>query len=227
MRKRAGEAPQDVELQRQLFQELLQDDSPSKDKEELIGRWEELTGLWLEGEAKAANEVLKDEQLFQLYLRALAAQAASADNPSSYFGRIHEAPTKRAALIEGAPAVASSEATPSADPTLTSAPSTPATDAPAPSTSTPSTSAATPKSALTPTALVTALFSGPAGRGKGGEAKIVSQGSFGSWTSPFSPAAAASTGSEPIRVVVEEAKSPIALRAVRFLFVTALYSFLL
>ena len=220
MRKRASDAPGDVEVQRALFAELMEEGSEAKDKEELIGRWEELTGLWTTEGAKS-GEVLKDDGLFALYLRALAAQAATAADPPSYFTKINEAPTKRAAVLAGQSDLASSAPPPpSAD-----ASSTPAAES-APTPASPSTTV-NPKSILSPSALITALFSGPAGRGKGGEAKIVSQGSFGSWGSPFGGAAAAASGSEPIRVIVEEAKSPILLRAVRFLFVTALYSFLL
>lgn len=224
MRKRASDAPGDVEIQRALFAELMEEGSEAKDKEELIGRWEELTGLWSTEGAKS-GEVLKDDGLFALYLRALAAQAATAADPPSYFTKINEAPTKRAAVLSGQSSVASSTI-PSAETSSTPAAETTPPPAPASSTVKPS-SSVDPKSVLTPSALITALFSGPAGRGKGGEAKIVSQGSFGSWGSPFGGAAAASTGSEPIRVIVEEAKSPILMRAARFLFVTALYSFLL
>lgn len=226
MRKRAGESPEDLELQRMLFNELMEEGSEAKDKEELIGRWEELTGLWTEGEVKT-SEALKDDQLFQLYLRALAAQAATAEDPPSYFTRIHEAPTKRAAVLEGIVAAAA-PSTPSQALTATPAPTPEQVATPSPTASASTSASATPQATLTPSALVSALFSGPAGRGKGGEAKILSKGSFGSsWATPFGGASAAKGGVEPIRVVVEEAKSPILLRAVRFLFVTALYSFLL
>lgn len=219
MRKRASDAPGDVEVQRALFAELMEEGSEAKDKEELIGRWEELTGLWTTEGAKL-GDILKDDGLFALYLRALAAQAATAADPPSYFTKINEAPTKRAAVLAGQSTAAASSPAPHAD-----ASSTPAAEStPTPS---PASSTVNLKSILSPSALITALFSGPAGRGKGGEAKIVSQGSFGSWGAPFGGAAAASAGGEPIRVIVEEAKSPILLRAVRFLFVTALYSFLL
>lgn len=73
-----------------------------------------------------------------------------------------------------------------------------------------------PSQALSPAALITALFSGPSGRGKGGEAKVLSGGTYGG-----------AAAGEPIRVIVEEAKSPIAYRAARFVFVTLLYGFLI
>lgn len=231
LRKRAGEAPQNVEAQRALFSELLEEGSEAKDKEELIGRWEELTGLWNESGKAEAPGILADDQLFAMYLRALASQAATAQDPPSYFTRINEAPVKRAtSLQKSSDSVATSPAplttagspsTGSATPSVTPAPDTP----------TPATTASAPKPSLTPAALVTALFSGAGGRGKGGDAKVTSTGSFGSWASPFgsgsAAAAASSGGAEPIRVVVEEAKSPLLLRALRFLFVTLLYSFLL
>lgn len=111
-----------------------------------------------------------------------------------------EAPSLRAALLEAnsPPAVA----TPT--PTAVSAD---ATDA-----------VAQPTAKLSPSALVTALFSGSR-RGKGGDARVLSTGSFGTTSSVGA--------GEPIRVIVEEAKSPIAYRAIRFVFVTLLYGFLI
>lgn len=226
LRKRAGDAPQDVEAQRLLFVELLEEGSEAKDKEELIGRWEELTGLWNTASKPEPTAILKDDQLFAMYLRALASQAAVAQDPPSYFTRIQESPVKRAAILTNVQEPTPSPATASDVSPAPATPETKTTDAQQQSAA--PISASKPVN-LSPSALVTALFSGASGRGKGGDAKVISTGSFGSWTSPFgaSPAAAASSGSVPIRVIVEEAKSPLPLRALRFLFVTLLYSFLL
>jgi ATP-dependent metalloprotease len=228
LRKRAGDAPQDVEAQRALFNELLESGSEAKDKEELIGRWEELTGLWNTAAKPVPTPILKDDQLFALYLRALASQAATAQDPPSYFSRINESPVKRANVLQGTvePTVSQASTVAASESTVTPA-SGPTNETPSGASSITQPS---PAVNLSPSALVTALFSGAAGRGKGGDAKVVSTGSFGSWTTPFGAgptAAAASNGSGPIRVIVEEAKSPLPLRALRFLFVTLLYSFLL
>lgn len=193
-----------------MFKEL--NDGETKDREELVGRYEELTRLAEEVTvgAEGAKPVdvaplLKDDEGFRLYLRALASLAASsAADPSSYFAKMNSAPLKRQALLEQSSAAAAPLA------------------ATAPGTTSPA------QSTLSPPALVTALFSGAGGRGKGGDAKISSLGSFAAWPGTGSAAASSSSvGSDPIRVVVEEAKGSVPLRAIRFVFVTLLYSFLL
>lgn len=156
--------------------------------------------------------LIKDDDAFKLYLRALASLASTSADPPAFFAKLSTAPSKRAALLD--PITASTPA-PTVLPTTPASPTTPI--------------APTPGQVLSPAALVTALFSGASGRGKGGEAKVVSQGSFGGLSSlgMGSTVAASASGVEPIRVIVEEAKSPLLLRAARFLFITLLYSFLL
>lgn len=154
----------------------------------------------------------RDDEAFKLYLRALASLASTSVDPPAFFTKLSTAPSKRAALL---------------DTTTTSTPA--PIDAPTPSAASATPIASTPAQVLSPAALITALFSGASGRGKGGDAKVVSQGSFGGLPSfgLGSTASASASGVEPIRVIVEEAKSPLPLRAARFLFVTLLYSFLL
>ncbi|KAK4053064.1 i-AAA protease yme1 [Microbotryomycetes sp. JL201] len=225
-RDAASNAPQDVEAHRRLFTLLLDETVDPKQREEfleeLIGRWEELTGLWSTDKAvDASSPILKDDQLFASYLRALAARAATAADPSSLFARINEAPIKRQQVIDNVTIPTTSPE--SAAESLPQQAQATASDSPSQSTT-----STNSKPGLTPSALISAIF-GSGARGKGGQAKIVSQGGYESWLAPLGTGAAAakSGGTEPIRVIVEEAKSPLLLRAARFLFVTALYSFLL
>ncbi|KAG0666633.1 hypothetical protein C6P46_004299 [Rhodotorula mucilaginosa] len=183
---------------------------------EVVSLYEEATGLWLEGGAAAASsiEALRDDEAFRAYLRTLAARASDAEvedaDVAQAFEKIQAAPSRREALLQS---------------TAASHP------APAPAQSAASTTT-TSTPPVPPAALVSALFSGSAGRGKGGDARVQSVGSFGTWSSVLgggaSAASAKSDGkSQPIRVIVEEAKSPLFWRIFKFIAVTALYSFLL
>ncbi|SCV69118.1 BQ2448_2138 [Microbotryum intermedium] len=224
LRNKASNDPRNIPLQRQLFARLLNSSQP-KDQDELIGRYEELSGLWIVEPAPVTTTavtavtteqqltMLKDDEIFASYLRALASRAAVENDPSTYFAKLNSALPTRQRKLASAPSTA-----PAPDTSEATAPSTT-------TTASPTTPPASTTPALTPAALVTALFSGPGGRGKGGDAKVVSGGS----TWPFSSGSASSStgGAEPIRVVVEELKSPLALRMLRFILITALYSFLL
>ncbi|KAL8284247.1 hypothetical protein RQP46_004996 [Phenoliferia psychrophenolica] len=248
--------PNDPEAQADLFAQLLRWPG-TEATQEVIGRYEELTGLWngvegLDGGSKAnetdpavAKAILADDELARLYLQALASAAHSsgaarfqgASAPTDALGlalaKIAAAPLRRSQLLGLASPASSTQTDASAhsttaSPTLgtaslasASAPSTPSPPAP---TATAATSSPTPQQSLSPSALVTALFSGSASRGRGGEARILSGGSS-LWGS--GAAAKAGSGAEPIRVIVEEAKSPWWQRAGKFVLVTALYSFLL
>ncbi|KAK4058641.1 i-AAA protease yme1 [Microbotryomycetes sp. JL221] len=247
-RDEATNSPRDVQAHHKLFTLLLDDSNVDANQrqeylEELIARWEELTGLWSTDKAAIdqTSPILRDDQLFAMYLRALAARASSATDPSTLFSRINEAPLKRQQVLDATSTSTSSAASSSTDTakatteTESATSATLSTDSAATTSSSsstqPSNSAA--RAGLTPSALISAIF-GSGGRGKGGQPKIVNQGGYESWLAPLgtgaaSAAAGAKTGStpEPIRVIVEEAKSPLLLRAVRFIFVTALYSFLL
>lgn len=186
---------------------------------EVVSLYEEATGLWLEGGAAASSssvEALRDDEAFRAYLRTLAARASDAQvedaDVAQAFEKIQAAPSRREALLQS------------------TAPSQPAAAA-APAQSAASTNP-TPTPSIPPAALVSALFSGSAGRGKGGDARVQSVGSFGTWSSVLgggsSAASAKADGkSQPIRVIVEEAKSPLFWRIFKFIAVTALYSFLL
>lgn len=186
---------------------------------EVVSLYEEATGLWLEGGggAAASVEALRDDEAFRAYLRTLAARASDAEvedaDVAQAFEKIQAAPGRREALL--LQSTAASHPAP----------------APAPAQSAASTTT-TPTPPVPPAALVSALFSGSAGRGKGGDARVQSVGSFGTWSSVLgggaSAASAKSDGkSQPIRVIVEEAKSPLFWRIFKFIAVTALYSFLL
>ncbi|GAA5878711.1 hypothetical protein JCM1840_000211 [Sporobolomyces johnsonii] len=205
---------EDVAVLRAYLESLFDDaEGRLQNRNELIQKWEELTRLWAAGEGGNAL-VLRDDEAFRLYLKALAAFAAEAEGKEAaeLFGKIAEAPLRRTEVLKAL------EAASAAAPSISSPSSASATPAAATSTSAP---------ALTPGALVSALFSGSAGRGKGGEAKIKSLGSFASWLAPTGASSSAAGGPEPIRIVVEEAKSPILWRILKFFAVTALYSFLL
>ncbi|SCZ97663.1 BZ3500_MvSof-1268-A1-R1_Chr4-3g07348 [Microbotryum saponariae] len=223
LRTQASNDPSNLPLQRQLFTKLLHSPKP-QDQEELIGRYEELSGLWMVEPAPSTTAVtteqqltlLNDDDLFAAYLRALAARAAVEGDPSSYFAKLNTAlPIRQGKLASSAAATPAAPSTTEAAAASSSTPSSPSSTASAPTT--------TP--ALTPAALVTALFSGAASRGKGGDARVVSGGS--SWPFSSGSSSTSSGGPEPIRVVVEEVKSPLALRMLRFILITVLYSFLL
>lgn len=178
--------------------------------------YEDATGLWSEKRDAAQVEALKDSEGFLTYLRTLGALVSSTykgapeEEVASNLEKLNTALQRRNSVLQHAPAAT---AAPSPAPTATASPA----------------AAATPTSTppVPPAALVSALFSGGS-RGKGGEAKIASAGSYGSWSSIFGGASAAKAGSpEPIRVIVEEPKSPLVWRALKFVAVTALYSFLL
>ncbi|KPV75863.1 uncharacterized protein RHOBADRAFT_52880 [Rhodotorula graminis WP1] len=185
----------------------------------------------------ARTDVLADDEAFRGYLRALATVAAAPEESdstvASTFDKIQQAPARRAQLLSTSSAAATSS-TPVAASTSAAAATSPSdsSSSPAPVPAAPSTShaadAAAPSPAapaIAPSTLISALFSGNAARGKGGEAKIQSLGSFAGWGAASGKAAAG--GAEPIRVVVEEAKSPLLWRFLKFVAVTALYSFLL
>ncbi|GAA6051831.1 hypothetical protein JCM3770_005488 [Rhodotorula araucariae] len=181
---------------------------------EAVALYEDAAQLWTPG--AATTDVLRDDEAFRTYLRALATLAAHPDETDAavavLFEKIQTAPARRAELVQAASAA--SAPAPAAD--AHAAPDATASVQPA---------SAVPHG-VTPSALMTALFSGGAGRGKGGEAKIQSLGSFANWGSAGAAAKSAG-GVEPIRVVVEEAKSPLVWRLLKFVAVTALYSFLL
>lgn len=165
----------------------------------------------------------RSDEAFVLYLKSLAALGATSEDPV-FFVKLADAPTKRQALLNAAVPTATTT-TPA--PLEAASATTPLVNA------TTSTTPISPASVLSPSALITAIFSG--GRGKGGEAKVVSQGSYGAangWgsfagMSSTGSASAGSLGAAPIRVIVEEAKSAWPLRALKFVLVTLLYSFLL
>ncbi len=225
LRRKATDNPDDVQAQLALFNQLLWAES-SEAEVELIGRYEELVGLWESG-GQGHPALLASDEAFKLYLRALASQAARVDQPGEYFTKLAQAPTKRAEMLTGRtetttipPTKEAAEAADKAPATAATPPSaiTQSTANAAANTnqSTPITASPSPAAALSPSALVSALFSGPSGRGKGGAAKVLSGGASG-----------AASGSDTIRVLVTEEKSPALMRAARFIFVTALYSFLL
>ena len=191
----------------------LQDQDSIAAHQEVIGRYEELSALWT-GTAPAPGGagIIKDDELFRRYLVSLASLAGTSGvDPAPHFAKITEAPLKRNALLTAAPSTTPDAASPLSTPSATA-------------TATPVTPA---QPVLSPSALMTALFSGPAGRGRGGEAKVLSAGSFGG-ALPGTGGVGLGTGaSEPIRVIVEEAKSPLAYRIAKFIALTVIYSFLL
>lgn len=159
--------------------------------------------------------MLKSDECFRLYLVALAARAAEdGEAVGESLAKITEAPRWRETLLSKVvpPVVAGENAL---DETTS-----------LPSTVTPTPVSTTSKDLLSPSTLITALFSGS--RGKGGTPRIISGGSsFTGLGLGTSSTSASSSGSEPIRIIIEEAKSPLLWRALRFIFITALYSFLL
>ena len=193
--------------------ELQEQDSIAA-HQEVIGRYEELSALWTQAAGPAGGVgIIKDDELFRRYLVSLASLAGTAGvDPAPHFAKITEAPLKRATLLDGAAVVTPSTLDPAAPlstPATATAPTTPA------------------QPILSPSALMTALFSGPAGRGRGGEARVLSAGSFAG-ALPGTGGVGLNTGaSEPIRVIVEEAKSPLAYRIAKFIALTVIYSFLL
>jgi ATP-dependent metalloprotease len=169
----------------------------------LIEKFESTTAFWLadstvQKKTGALDVVKKDETAFQAYLKALASVAGAGEDSfqtAELFEKLQTARGRRAELLKLEPILP-----PPAD--AAAKPSTPA---------------------FSPPALISSLFGGSSGRGKGGEAKIQSVGSFGSWANSSGKAGEG----EPIRVIVEEAKSPLAWRVLKFVATTALYSFLL
>lgn len=225
LRRKATDNPDDVAAQLALFNQLLWAES-SEAEVELLGRYEELVGLWDSG-GQGHPALLASDDAFKLYLRALASQAARVDQPGEFFTKLAQAPTKRAEMLTGrtetsaipptaAAAEAAAHAPATGPPSQLSPITASAATSPGPNQSTAAPSIMSPT--LSPSALVSALFSGPSGRGKGGAAKILSGGSS---------AAGASSANEVIKVLVTEEKSPALIRAAKFIFVTALYSFLL
>lgn len=236
LRRKASDSPTDLEAQRELFTALF-----DKGKEgEVVDRWEELTRLWEQGDAagKSVVDVLRDDELFRLYLRSLAAVSGGEEEEAAKsLSKIAEAPPKRQELLASLGTVSASAVS---DATVTSAAGGSTSEAgpevpvatlggsSLASSTTPSPpSAPSAASPLSPGGLITALFSGANMRAKGGDAKVLSLGSFKSWDSASSSGKAGSAGVEPIRVVIEEAKVPIWFRAGKFLLITALYSFLM
>jgi ATP-dependent metalloprotease len=205
-RTAATSNPTDNAAQLELFKDLKARSTTDVTKAvELVDRYEELTGLFRDGAQQPINkDLLKVDEAFYLYLEGLTTVARATANAKSAEARVKvsEAATKRAAAV-GLLAPVSAEAV------------------------TPIVTSATPS--LSPTTLITALFSGSTGRGKGGEARVVSAAPAAALGGSTGSAAGGSTAAtaEPIRVIVEEVKSPMWQRAVRFLFVTLLYSFLL
>lgn len=191
--------------------------------------YEDAAQLWAASGAR--TEVLADDEAFRGYLRSLALIASSPQESNEVvaqsFDKIQQAASRRAELLKATAAAPAAPSTASDAPAPAPAPS----NAPASATNsaTPQVAAAattaTATPSIAPSTLISALFSGGAGRGKGGEAKIQSLGSFANWGS--GAAGTKSAGPEPIRVVVEEAKSPLVWRLLKFVAVTALYSFLL
>lgn len=206
LREWATAHPDDPEAQSDLFTQLLKWPSVGA-TDEVIGRYEELTGIWsgvdgLEGAKSAdsvdsavAKAIVADDELFRLYLQALASAAHSSGAgrlngvavPAEMLGlalaKLSAAPLRRSELLGGASST-SSAAIPStlqptaATPTLAAASLSASSAPPAPPA--PASTAAVPSThqpALSPSALVTALFSNSTARGKGGEARIVSAGS--------------------------------------------------
>ena len=160
--------------------------------------------------------LIEDEQSWKVYLKALASQVGQVGTEGESLNqglkKLGEAEKRRNQVLDAMGWKSSIYPEPSSTSTTTYS-----------STTTATTQNST-LSKLSPSGLISALFSSSS-RGKGGEAKIKSTGSFGSWLN--SGTANSASGSEPIRVVVEEAKSPLVWRIVKFVAVTALYSFLL
>ncbi|GAA6009087.1 hypothetical protein JCM10207_004088 [Rhodosporidiobolus poonsookiae] len=182
--------------------------SDLESKEELVALYEDATAFWEDKpEHKwGAVEAARDEAAFKAYLQALASVASQAgdDVAPRLFEKLQTAKGRREEILKLASS--SSAAAP----------------APAPS----------PTPSFSPVALITGLFGGLGARGKGGQAKVQSVGSYGSWSSASAAGAAAKNSGEaaepePIRVIVEEAKSPLGWRVLKFVATTALYSFLL
>ncbi|GAA6037100.1 hypothetical protein JCM8097_008733 [Rhodosporidiobolus ruineniae] len=196
-----------------LLLELAQ--QPDLDaKREVVALYEEVTALWAQDGAvqakEGALEAVKDAQAFQAYLKALAAVAAQGQDgaeTAQLFEKLQTAKGRREQLLQLAPLAAAASSSPSS----AISPSTPAQQQPP----------------LTPSGLVTSLFSSLTRNGKAQDAKVQSVGSFGAWPSAAGKTAAGEGEPQPIRVIVEEAKSPLVWRVLKFVLTTALYSFLL
>ncbi|GAA5848518.1 hypothetical protein JCM8547_004537 [Rhodosporidiobolus lusitaniae] len=181
---------------------------------ELVALYEDLTAFWSSAPGRDA-EAVKNDQAFQAYLKALASCAGAGGDGKETAQMFEKLVTARGRREELLKLVSSSS------PSSTAAAPSPASPA------TPAKSSSTP--AFSPPALISGLFTSLRGGGKGSEAKVQSVGSFGSWASASSVSASAKSGEgpEPIRVIVEEAKSPLVWRVLKFVLTTALYSFLL
>lgn len=207
--------PEKIDTLEQLVsyrQHLQNDATPS----EIVKTWENRSKLWESQEVvkdQGSKLLIEDEQSWKVYLKALASQvgqvSTEGETLTQGLKKLGEAEKRRNQVLEAMGWKSS----------LYPEPATSTTDSPSTTTTQNST-----LSKLSPSGLISALFSSSS-RGKGGEAKIKSTGSFGSWLN--SGSANSASGSEPIRVVVEEAKSPLVWRIVKFVAVTALYSFLL
>lgn len=139
-RKLANNDPSNEQHQLSLFSSLIEDKDLSR-QQELIERFEELTGISSGGQSAKSPTIIKSDDLFKLYMRALAVVAAKSQD-QSLFTKLFEAPAQRQALLESAASSpsaatdAASSSTPVPGPTTSaqpsSAPSSPAnTNAPA------------------------------------------------------------------------------------------------
>lgn len=225
----ADSAEERAAAQVALAQHLFASDGRPDLVREGLEVYEDAAQLWAASGAR--TEVLADDEAFRGYLRSLALIASSPQESDEVvaqsFDKIQQAASRRAEFLKATAAAPAAPSAASDAPAPASAPS----NAPASATNsaTPQVAAAattaTATPSIAPSTLISALFSGGAGRGKGGEAKIQSLGSFANWGS--GAAGTKSAGPEPIRVVVEEAKTPLVWRLLKFVAVTALYSFLL
>ena len=172
LRRKADETPGDLGAESALLAELAE----LGQHKELVERWESKAGLFDEA-VDRANPYLRDDEGFRLYLRSLASLASSSSNAAPLFSKLAAAPTQRAAALEGTP--------------VASAPVSEAASVPPAADQVPEPQPARPQ--LSTSALVSALFSGPGSRGKGGDVKFVGGAS-----------GAAAGAQEPIRIIVEE-----------------------
>ncbi|GAA5931414.1 i-AAA protease YME1 [Sporobolomyces koalae] len=224
----SGSAPEQIDTLEHLFEFRHYLTEHATSPTEIVEQWERRTKLWQvpppsEQELLPTKLLLEDEQAWKVYLKALASQTGAVqvdgENLTRGLHKLAQADSKRTELLNRFGWQSSLYP----EPTTSSNSNDPSTN------STTTSSAPSPLSKLSPSGLISALFSSSSARGKGGEAKIKSTGSFGSWlnSNGNSGTTNAGTASEPIRVVVEEAKSPLVWRIVKFVAVTALYSFLL
>ncbi|GAA5830252.1 hypothetical protein JCM11251_001284 [Rhodosporidiobolus azoricus] len=181
-------------------------------REEAVALYERLTSFWAEDLQKVlshegAVDAVQNEEAFQAYVRSLAVAAGQAQDEkisAGLFEKLQLAKGRREQLLKLAPATSSSSSTSNHNTSSTTTPS------------------------ISPSGLISGLFSSL--RGKNADAKVQSVGSYGSWSSAAAASKAGAGGEggpEPIRVIVEEAKSPLVWRVLKFVATTALYSFLL